>query len=95
MLGVTPQNITGLVGRLIDRGLIERRPHERHPQVLEIHLTPEGRSRLDAADAAVAGLEDQVRSLLGTQRADGLRALLDRLAEPDALTPDAEMRRVD
>lgn len=80
LLGVTPQNVTGLVGRLTDRGLAERRPDPRHPHVLEIHLTEHGRTRLRAADAAVADLESHVVGHLGAQDAAVVREILRRLA---------------
>ena len=79
VLGVTPQNVTGLVGRLTDRGLVERRPHTLHDHVLEIHLTDEGRARLAAADARVNELEADLVDHLG-RGATELRALLRQVA---------------
>lgn len=79
LLGVTPQNITGLVARMTDRGLLERRPHERHQHVMELHLTELGNRVLAAADAKVAALEAHVRTALGDGNADQLNAHLARL----------------
>ncbi len=81
VLGVTPQNVTGLVGRLTDRGLVERRPHVQHDHVLEIHLTDEGRARLAAADAQVNALEADLAGRLGAEAATQLRALLSRVSD--------------
>lgn len=81
LLGVTPQNVAGLVARLAERGLVERRPDPRHPHVLEIHLTPHGRDRLAAADAAVDVLEQDVVAWLGKHGTAAARELLEQLAD--------------
>lgn len=78
VLRVSPQNITGLVARLTDRGLVERRPHGRHDHVLEIHLTEQGHARLAAADAEVTTLEADLVAHLGPD-AEHLRTLLRRV----------------
>lgn len=80
VLGVTPQNVTGLVGRLTGRGLVERRPHTQHDHVLEIHLTDEGRARLAAADAQVNALEADLVDSLGADATHHLRTLLRKVA---------------
>jgi DNA-binding MarR family transcriptional regulator len=80
VLGVTPQNVTGLVSRLTDRGLVERRPHTQHDHVLEIHLTDEGRARLAAADAEVNTLEADLVGHLGSEAATDLRKLLGQVS---------------
>ena len=81
VLGVTPQNVTGLVGRLTDRGLVERRPNPSHDHVLEIHLTAQGRARLTAADAAVNALEADLVGHLGGDAVAALRTLLRQVGE--------------
>lgn len=86
LVGVTPQNITGLVGRLTGRGLLERRPHERHTHVLELHLTDAGTEVLGRADRLVAGLEQQVVTALG-DTADPLREALSTVRESAASKP--------
>jgi DNA-binding MarR family transcriptional regulator len=80
VLGVTPQNVTGLVSRLTDRGLVERRPHAQHDHVLEIHLTDEGQARLAAADAQVDALEADLVDRLGAEATHHLRMLLRQVA---------------
>ena len=79
LVGVTPQNIAGLVARLTDRGLIERRPHDRHPHVLELRLTTTGARRLADADALVAELENELLLALGPEMTGPLRAGLENL----------------
>lgn len=71
-LGVTPQNVAGLVARLGARDLLTRAPHGAHAHVLEIRLTDTGRALLALADAEVAALEADVTAALG-HSADALR----------------------
>lgn len=80
-LGVTPQNVTGLVGRLLDRGLVERTPHAVHDNVRELRLTDDGRTRLAAADAEVNAMEAELAAHLGPEGSAQLRTLLGRTAE--------------
>ncbi len=84
-LGVTPQNVAGLVARLEERGLLERRRHELHAHVLELHLTAEGVGRLAEADAAVSDLDRAAVDALGVAAAADLRALLEVVATADDL----------
>lgn len=77
--GVTPQNVTGLVARLTARGLVERRAHERHANVLELRLTEQGAALLARADALVGGLEDSVVAALSSGEVDSLKRHLELL----------------
>lgn len=79
LLGVTPQNVTGLVARLTARGLVERRAHERHANVLELRLTEQGAALLARADALVGGLEDSVVAVLSSGEVDSLKRHLELL----------------
>ncbi len=53
----TPQATNEILATLEREGLVERRPHPTHGRILQAHLTPEGRTRLDAAQPAVRRLE--------------------------------------
>jgi DNA-binding MarR family transcriptional regulator len=64
-VGVTAQNVASLVARLEKNGLLVRRPHPRHSNVLELHLTEAGEHLVRQADEAVAQLEREVRDLVG------------------------------
>jgi DNA-binding MarR family transcriptional regulator len=81
VVGVTPQAIAPLVAKLVDRGLVERRPHPRHANVQELHLTDSGRSEVAAADRVLAHLEDHLRQSLGEEDHRRLRDLLGRVIE--------------
>lgn len=79
LLGVTPQNVTGLVARLTARGLLERRPHDRHANVLELRLTANGAAALQRADQLVGGLETRVVAVFPDTEAETLKQHLEQL----------------
>lgn len=74
-LYVTKGNVSGLVDRLVQAGLVERRAIAGDRRSYAMHLTPEGR-RL--AEAGIAAQRDFVASTLGKLKTDDL-AELDRL----------------
>ncbi|MER5457587.1 MarR family transcriptional regulator [Micromonospora sp. NPDC002389] len=77
LVGVTPQAITPLVVKLVERGLIERRPHPRHANIQELHLTDSGRRETARADRIMLHLDDHIRDSLGDEDYQRLRVLLD------------------
>jgi DNA-binding MarR family transcriptional regulator len=94
VVGVTPQAIAPLVAKLVDRGWIERRPHPRHANVQELHLTDSGRREAAAADRVLAHLEDHLRRSLGDEDHRRLRELLGRVIELlPAWTPPVEQKQ--
>src|SRR5689334_14805204 len=74
-LYVTKGNVSGLVDRLVQAGLVERRAIAGDRRSYAMHLTPEGR-RL--AEAGIAAQRDFVAGTLGKLKTDDL-AELDRL----------------
>ncbi|MGO4407233.1 MarR family winged helix-turn-helix transcriptional regulator [Bosea sp. RAF48] len=74
-LYVTKGNVSGLVDRLVQAGLVERRAIAGDRRSYAMHLTAEGR-RL--AEAGIASQRDFVASTLGKLKPDDL-AELDRL----------------
>ena len=74
-LYVTKGNVSGLVDRLVQAGLVERRAIAGDRRSYAMHLTSEGR-RL--AEAGIAAQRDFVASTLGKLKPDDL-AELDRL----------------
>ncbi len=79
LLAVTPQNITGLVNRMGDRDLIQRRPLIAHPHVIELHLTDSGIALIEQADDAITTLEQAAITALGPTASSALAELLDDL----------------
>lgn len=74
-LYVTKGNVSGLVDRLVQAGLVERRAIAGDRRSYAMHLTPEGR-RL--AEAGITAQRDFVASTLGKLKPEDL-AELDRL----------------
>jgi DNA-binding MarR family transcriptional regulator len=74
-LYVTKGNVSGLVDRLVQAGLVERRAIAGDRRSYAMHLTPEGR-RL--AEAGIAAQRDFVANTLGKLETDDL-VELDRL----------------
>ena len=74
-LYVTKGNVSGLVDRLVQAGLVERRAIAGDRRSYAMHLTPEGRR---PAEAGIAAQRDFVASTLGKLKPDDL-AELDRL----------------
>lgn len=77
VVGVTPQAITPLVLKLVERGLIERRTHPRHANIQELHLTDSGRRETARADRIMLHLDNHIRDSLGDEDYQRLRVLLD------------------
>ena len=84
---VTAQTMNQLVARLVERGLVERRPHRTHGRILTLHLTRAGRQLLADALAVAAAVEERMLSGFSSRDRDRLRGDLDRcveaLAAPD------------
>ena len=79
-LEVTPANVTGIIDRLVERGLVSREENSSDRRMLVIKLTNEGKALLDGlsgvrVDYMVQALEkmddDQLRSF-----SEGLAAFL-------------------
>ena len=72
---ITPQSVTGLITRPLERGLIERAASRTHGRIIEISLTVAGRSRLLKAHAIVNEIEDDMLSGLGASERRAPREL--------------------
>jgi DNA-binding MarR family transcriptional regulator len=90
VVGVTPQAMQPLVGKLVERGWLERRTHSRHSTVQELHLTDDGRREAAKADRIMAHLDGYLRDKLGAKDYDRLADLLDKVIAvlPDWTAPD-------
>lgn len=80
-IGVTPQAVAPLVGKLVERELIERRVHPRHSTVQELHLTEKGAHELLQADRIMADLDLYLRHRLGEENHQLLHDLLAEVIE--------------
>lgn len=70
---MTPQSMSEVIDALEKKGLIERSPHPNHRRVFPATLTAEGRSVLDACEAAVDELEREMLADLTPHQVKSLR----------------------
>jgi DNA-binding MarR family transcriptional regulator len=80
---VTAQTMNQLVARLVDRGLVERRPHPDHGRIITLHVTDAGRRLLDDGLVHAVAVEEQM--LRGFSYAERRRFLRDLLRCAEAL----------
>lgn len=86
LCGVTPPTMNTVLKNLLERGLIERTPHELHRNVLETRLTEEGRSVMEVADAGAVAVERRLAAEFTGEERELLIQLLGRCAQAlDAL----------
>jgi len=78
---VTPQSMAAVLRNLETAGLIERRPHEWHRNVVEAQLTAAGRRSLAIADEAASRIERRLADHFRPEERDTLRALLRRCSD--------------
>ncbi|WP_219412562.1 MarR family winged helix-turn-helix transcriptional regulator [Pseudonocardia nigra] len=86
-LGVGLATVTGLVDRLVARGLVERREDPQDRRVRRAALSAEGTALIDRIQAAG---QEQRRSLLARIDLDALRGLEQGLAALRAAVEDQE-----
>jgi DNA-binding MarR family transcriptional regulator len=80
-LGVDRTTTVGMVDRLEDRGLLERRRRRDDRRSYGLHLTADGRRALPDVERTVAELHDQFLGPLSDDDRELLNALLRRLVE--------------
>jgi DNA-binding MarR family transcriptional regulator len=78
---VTPQAMMVVLKAMHDQGLVDRRRHRRHGNVLELHLTDVGREALETGRGHVAPLERRIYDAMPTHDAAHLTRLLARVIE--------------
>jgi DNA-binding MarR family transcriptional regulator len=78
---ITPQAMNGVLVTLEREGLVERRAHATHGRILQTSLSPEGRSRLDAATPAVRAVERSIERDLSVDQVGALKGWLVATAE--------------
>ncbi len=78
---VTPQAMMMVLKALEEQGLIARTPHERHRNVLEVHLTGAGREALHVGREHAEPVEQRFLAAMSRTEQSTLRALLQRCIE--------------
>lgn len=83
---ISPPSATGIVGRLQEAGLVERRPHPDDRRCAVVDLTTEGKELLESGRRErTAYLAQRLHRLTAEERRVLRQAthILDRLAEPE------------
>lgn len=81
LLLVTSGNLTGIVDRLEDQGLVERRPDTRDRRVIRVALTEKGRRATDKMLPAHAADIEEILSFMPRASLTALSDLLGRLRD--------------
>lgn len=85
ILGIARSGAVLLVDALEDMKLVARRPAPHDRRAYSLVLTPAGQRTLESATAAVCAHDARVAGALSAQEQDTLRALLGKLAPPNAM----------
>ncbi|MFJ9179933.1 MarR family winged helix-turn-helix transcriptional regulator [Streptomyces sp. NPDC102360] len=78
---VTRQSVNVVLRHLQEAGLVSRPATSEHGRALPTHLTPEGRTRLEAVRSAVYDIERQMIEAIPERRLAALLVDLDRMAD--------------
>ena len=78
---VTPQAMMVLLRSLEEQGLIARKTHPRHPNILELSLTEAGREALHAAIGVIGPIEEHVLGAFSKRELATLQELLVRFSQ--------------
>lgn len=78
---VTPQSMAAVLANLEAAGLVERRPHQWHRNVIETRLTDAGRRTLAIADEAASAVEQRLLDRYTASELGTLRKLLARTGD--------------
>jgi DNA-binding MarR family transcriptional regulator len=78
---VTPQAMMILLRSLEEQGLVARKAHPRHANILEISLTDAGREALHASVGVIKPIEDHVLSAFTKRELATLQGLLTRFSQ--------------
>lgn len=86
--GMTAQSMGTAVNGLLDRGLLERRPHPTNRRVMQLHPTESGLALVQASQVAIEESNANLFETLSDEDEAVLAGLLRRLVQhtnPDAL----------
>jgi DNA-binding MarR family transcriptional regulator len=87
LLAILPSRLVMLVDELESRGLIERRDDPEDRRSYALHLTDEGKKKLEAIGQAARLHNQAICAALNEQEREELACLLSRIADQQGLTP--------
>ena len=73
---ITPQSMGEIVDELEGLGYVSRRPDPTDRRAKLITLTERGRAAVEAGEATILGLEEDITAILGPERHDQLKTML-------------------
>jgi DNA-binding MarR family transcriptional regulator len=80
-LGIAPGSLTGVVDRLIDKGLVNRERSEADRRKVMVGLSPEGEKAFSRFREAAAKFSDSLLSLLKPEESETLLQLMEKLVK--------------
>jgi len=81
VLRVSNGNVTGIVDRLVEEGMIEREPVAGDRRAMRVRLTEAGAARFEELAAAHEALIDRLLGDIAPEEAEDLTARLSRIAD--------------
>ena len=78
-LGILPPNLVALVGALLERGLIERKPHRNDGRAMSLFLTEPGTALVREAETTATQLEEEATARLTAAERRTLMQLLQKI----------------
>ncbi len=78
-LDILPPNLVAMVASLLERGLVERQPHEKDRRAMRLFLTPEGEALMREAEGTAAQAELDATARLSAQERKTLIRLLQKI----------------
>jgi len=88
VLKVSNGNVTGIVDRLVDEGMVERVAVEGDRRATRVRLTAAGRTRFETLAAAHEAWVDRLLGGLDRGETAEMTALLARIAHPDGVAEE-------
>lgn len=88
--GITAQSMGAALRGLVERGLVERRPHPTHGKIIEMCVTPAGEALALRAETALEPCEQETLEPFQPQEREQVRSHLRRMLgalNPQALGP--------
>ena len=80
LLGIRPQSISEMLGKLEEQGFIERRTDENDKRVTKVFLTEKGREHAEHCAETHQAMAADVFSVLSEEEKDQLMTILEKLS---------------
>jgi len=78
---VTPQTMHSIVTRLEEEGLLRRTPHPNHGRIQQLHLTDEGRARVNEGHEIIGAIEERMTGEVSREELEQAKRVLIKCAK--------------